>query len=64
MIGKDVREAIAKIFGRTGGSTVIAADIIKELDGRYSVADVQSACEKLADGGYIIRQDQGYVPGA
>lgn len=64
MIGKDVREAIAKIFGRTGGSTVCVADIVKELDGRYSVADVQSACEKLADGGCIIRQDQGYVPGA
>ena len=63
MIGKDVREAIVKIFGRTGGSTVRVADIVKELNGRYSAADVRSACEKLSNGGCIIRQDEGYVPG-
>ena len=63
MIGKDVREAIVKIFGRTGGLTVRVADIVQELNGRYIASDVQFACDKLSEGGFIIRQDGGYVPG-
>ena len=63
MIGKDVREAIAKIFGRNGGSTVRVTDIVQELNGCYIASDVQSACDKLTEGGFIIRQGEGYIPG-